>query len=257
MSHARAQLPRDPEDRHQTNKNEPRGETIPLDEAETRMRESLLRLSLNDSGSAGVQATTRPSSPLIRRRFVRDGEVDVTVLRRGSEPGTPLPAELGRQLEAARAALADETAARNRATRSLEEATATIRTLQTKLHHAEMGRDDAIAALARQRDAEPAIHEPTEAEQDRLASTEEALQTVKQQLKRERHAHDAANQKVLGLERLVAELSGDRRAPIKKQAPVQETATPEPEPVAWWLNPPPKLKRTRTRRGAGDAAHKR
>jgi hypothetical protein len=243
MEQAKARLHQDLDERDQAidprleDRTLDRADDIsPLDEAETRMRESLLRLSANAPDSAGGHMT-RSSSMAIRRRFVRDGEVDVTVLRRGTEPGALPPAQLGRQLEAAKAALADEAAARNQIARSLEEASGIIRTLQTKLQHAEMARDEAITALE-QRAAEAAVPEQPDTDPQRVAALEEALHAAKEQLNRERQAHEATKRQLSNQERLVAELSREPKKPIEEAFPFEQ-----PQPVAWWLNTKPKPKR--------------
>jgi hypothetical protein len=64
------------------------------------------------------------------RRFVRDGEVPVTVIRRDHQPAGE-PGII--RLDTVRQAIRSEAMARERAERSLEEAQVTIRDLQTKL----------------------------------------------------------------------------------------------------------------------------
>ena len=74
-----------------------------------------------------------------RRRFVRDGEVPVTVIHRdqGHAPGT-------NALEAARQALREQVAAREHAEQRLQEAQVTIHDLQTKMAHERLARDEAV-----------------------------------------------------------------------------------------------------------------
>lgn len=72
------------------------------------------------------------------RRFVREGEVPVTVIQRDENSGT-------NQLEAARQTIRSQTAAKENAERLLTEAQATIRDLQTKLAHERLARDEAVS----------------------------------------------------------------------------------------------------------------
>ena len=81
-----------------------------------------------------------------RRRFVREGEVPVTLVNRDQRPdGAPGY----NQLEAARQAIRSQAAARERAERLLEEAQSTIRDLQTKLAHERLAKDEALQAAQR------------------------------------------------------------------------------------------------------------
>ena len=77
-----------------------------------------MRHALGVHGGAPTQSTISGSQPQ-RRRFVRDGEVSVTVVRRDHQPDGDYGAI---QLDVARQALRSETAARERAERSLAEA---------------------------------------------------------------------------------------------------------------------------------------
>lgn len=97
-----------------------------------------------------------------KRRFVRDGEVPVVVVRgrqdhagRSDNGTTAYP---GNRVEAADAALRLERDARGRAERSLAEAQATIRDLQTKLGHAALAREE-FRETVRQVDPERVVIE--------------------------------------------------------------------------------------------------
>ncbi len=97
---------------------------------------------------------------LHRRRFVQDGDVPVTVLRR--EPGheapvhravaTPVAAPSSSRLQRTEAALAAETARREKAERALADLQAVLRDLQTKIGHAELTKTEAMAALKAERE---------------------------------------------------------------------------------------------------------
>jgi hypothetical protein len=82
-----------------------------------------------------------------RRRFVRDGEVPVTILRRDHQPDGEHGAN---QLDAARQAIRSEATAKVRAERLLEEAQAMIRDLQTKLGHERRAKAEALETVRRQ-----------------------------------------------------------------------------------------------------------
>jgi hypothetical protein len=119
-------------------------------------------------GSASQGSASQGWSHRPPRRFVRDGEIPVTVIRQNQHP----EGESGtNQLEAARQTIRSLTTAKERAERSLDEAQATIRDLQTKLAHERMGKDEAIQR----------------AEADRRAD-QRALQTVQAELVAERDA---------------------------------------------------------------------
>lgn len=97
--------------------------------------------------------TSDGSAP--RRRFVRDGEVPVTIVH-----GVHSQDDAGgaNRLDATRQALQAQTAAREAAERSLVDAQAMIRDLQTKLAHERLARqEEAERAGARLRDAEQAL----------------------------------------------------------------------------------------------------
>jgi hypothetical protein len=90
----------------------------PSDDARLRATETKMRDAL------GLRIDTLPRSSISgsqpqRRRFVRDGEVPVTVIRRDHQPNREHGAN---QLDAARQAVRSEAAARERAERSVEEA---------------------------------------------------------------------------------------------------------------------------------------
>lgn len=119
-------------------------------------------------------ATTPIGSPTQRRRFVQDGEVPVTLVRRdhnqGGDTGT-------NQLDVARAAVRSAGAARERAERLLEEAQSTIRALQTKLAHERLAKDEALEA-ARRAEAD------TQSVRIELANEREARRTAERERER-------------------------------------------------------------------------
>ena len=119
----------------------------PSDDARLRATETQMRHALGLRGGSSSRSSTSGSQPQ-RRRFVRDGEVPVTVIRRDHQPDGEHGAN---QLDAARQAVRSEAAARERAERSLAEAQVSIRDLQTKLAHERLAKDEALEAVQRRR----------------------------------------------------------------------------------------------------------
>jgi hypothetical protein len=77
-----------------------------------------------------------------RHRFVRDGEVPVTVVHREHDDGAGI-----NRIDAARQALREQVAAREQAEHLLQEARTTIQALETKLAHERIGKDAALRRL--------------------------------------------------------------------------------------------------------------
>ncbi len=224
---------------------------------------------------------------LHRRRFVQDGDVPVTVLRR--EPGHEAPANRSiaaaaapssSRLQRTEAALAAETAAKERAERALADVQAIARDLQTKIGHAELAKAEAIDTLRRERESVSGLHteidtvalraQDAEARADAaeaslhehqilLADERQARKMLEKTLRAAEAAREAADQLVRDLSEPApsAPRSEPRRriadeAEIVAAAPVRRVRPPaiasaepdlEPEPVKWWLNPKPIPKR--------------
>ena len=126
---------------------------------------------LKGSSSAPQNAppAASPDAPHpYRRRFVRDGEVPVTVVHRDHDNGAGI-----NRIDAARKALREQIVAREQAEHLLPEARTTIQTLETKLAHERIGKDEAISRL-----------------EDKLA----AERTARQQAERDRAIALAARQ---------------------------------------------------------------
>jgi hypothetical protein len=273
------------------------GDAGPADEAESQMRRALGLLGESprhrpdqermDQSSRGMG--DRFNGGLHRRRFVQDGDVPVTVLRR--EPGYEQPAHRGAasaaaptssRLQRTEAALATETAARDRAERSLAETQNIVRDLQTKIGHAELAKTEAVEALRRERESLTQLRAATDAREQRLQEAQEQIQTaeqaaqsVQEQLTDERQARRAAEKALRvaesgrdAAEQLVRTLSEEPAEPKPPEPPrrgrppqpepeVVEAAVRrrpaaigvapgprvEPEPVKWWLNTKPAGKR--------------
>jgi len=265
------------------------GDTGPIDEAESQMRKALGLLGEAPRHRPDQERMDQPSrmgdrfnGGLHRRRFVQDGDIPVTVLRRdqthdlpahrGIAPATPPTSS---RLQRTEAALAAETAAREKAERSLAEAQAMARDLQTKIGHAELAKNEAIEALHREREAMSQLRSETENWQERLQealaqarSAEETVESCQEQLTDERQARKAVEKALRAAEvardtaeQLVRTLSEETPAPRQAEStrrPRAElevvAATPrrqrapevpvtEPEPVKWWLNTKPATKR--------------
>lgn len=145
------------------------------------------------------------------RRFVRDGEIPVDVIRRDDAAGT-------NQLDAARQALRSETAVREEAQRLLAEAQEALRDLQTKLAHERMAKDEAVRRLEAQNQA-----------------SEQALTAARSELLAERAGRQQAEaQAATALERCQAaerqleeertQASGTVRARVPVQKPTGKSA---------------------------------
>jgi hypothetical protein len=122
------------------------------DDLQLRATEAQMRHALGLDGNRSPQTAGNHPSPLSnslhpqKRRFVRDGEVPVTVIHRDHH----LDGESGvNQLDAARQALRSETTAKERAERSLEGMQTTIHDLRTKLAHERLAKDEAVETARR------------------------------------------------------------------------------------------------------------
>ena len=148
------------------------------DDERLRATEAQMRRALGLRNTSQTQAIPPPATPTAsashpqRRRFVRDGEVPVSVIHRdqGDASGT-------NALEAARQALREQVAAREHAEHLLQEAQATIHDLQTKLAHERLARDEAVQRV----DSEKQI-------------VEQALQRVREELAAERDCRQKVEQ---------------------------------------------------------------
>ena len=190
----------------------------------------------------------RSSADKPRHRFVPDGAVPVTVISRHRTDEADGPPTSRAAIETA---LQDERAARERAERSLQEALATVRDLQTKLGHAELARREAFGTAEAARAAADALraehgerelrwHEDLAAERAARTAAEAALAEAtraREPAKWPRVSEPAA-QPALDLQDAspapwakVSVKAAVKRA--RKAASEQEQH--EPEPVKWWL----------------------
>ena len=139
---------------------------------ETQMRRALGLQQTTSSASVPIASTTSPGLHRPARRFMRDGEVAVSVVHHDVLSGA-------NPLEAARQAMQAQAAAREQAERLLADAQATIRDLQTKLAHERMSKEEAIQRAAAK---EQASQQALEAVQAGLLTARASWQQAKQRL---------------------------------------------------------------------------
>ena len=134
-----------------------------------------MRRALGLGSDAPSQASDRPTPQAPptahpqKRRFVRDGDVPVTVVHRDHRHDDLTG---GNQLEQARQAIRSQATARERAERLLEEAQARIRDLETKLAHERLARDEAVQRVAAEKQA---LEQAAQTARDELATEQEAV----------------------------------------------------------------------------------
>jgi hypothetical protein len=261
----------------------------PNDEAESQMRRALGLLGEGPRHRSDPDRMEQPSrlgdrfnGGLHRRRFVQDGDIPVTVLRR--DPGYEVPAHRGvapasvpssSRLQRAEAALASETSHRERAERALAEVQAIAHDLQTKIGHAELAKNEALEALRRERDAvaqlradaqpraerlQEALAQTREAEQaavlwqNQLDAERQARRTAEKALRVSETAREAAEQLVRALSEEVPaprqaeplrrpSIDSETTAVTTRRQRVPDLQAVEPEPVKWWLTIKPAAKR--------------
>lgn len=217
------------------------------------MREALGLTSARgqrDGGRPKPQAVTfnaplsnRGGGDVPKRRFVRDGEVQVTMVS-GGRGGEPAPQRRSQPLfgnerpDQTQAALRAEKAAREKAEWALKEAREAVQDLRTKLGQLGLARDQALEAARR-----------AEVSQAALA---QQLETVRAQLSAEVSARARAERAARLLEpeapvpappspEPVAKRGPGRPrklepAPaVAKRKPGRPRIEKEPEPVKWWV----------------------
>jgi hypothetical protein len=198
----------------------------PSDDSRLRATETQMRHALGLRGHTPPRSSTSGLQPQ-RRRFIRDGEVPSTVLRRDHQPD----GEAGvNQLEAARHAIRSEAVARERAERSLADAQVSIRDLQTKLAHERLARDEALETVRRQvTETQAAVQAQQTAEaelvaaEDALAEALEARQEAESRL-RDAMAVRAARMPSNGPNGLADATTTRRKAPASQDADAEQIA---------------------------------
>ena len=246
----------------------------PMDDAEAQMRRAL--------GLHGEGARPRPDMDRQdpghrmggglfgqtphRRRFVQDGEIPVTVVRRdpGDTPGGTPAGPTSSRLQRLEASLAAETAARDKAERALQEAQAATQALRTKIGHHELEKNEAVAAGRRDREEVVSFRQElsetkilldetktllTEAESELRALRAEMLQEPRGRERAERllrEAVEAAEEaeeetvEAMPLRKATPARAEIARPPARRGRPPNVRPDPEPEqePVKWWLSEP-------------------
>lgn len=224
-----------------------------LQTTEAQMRRAL---GLGDAGGQRIEQQERPplaarqaerhSPDRHKRRFVRDGEVPVVVVRReqGSDAGAnhraaSVGAPPTNRVEQAEAALRTERDARERAERALIEAQATIRDLQTKVGHAGLARDEASDAAHRAEAERHALEHALELAESALQTERLARETAEAALEDALVDREVSEQRVREAVR-----SHPIRTMVRKaKAPRAEKPAREPQPVKWWIQPANTTKR--------------
>jgi hypothetical protein len=235
-----------------------------IDQAESAMRKALGLLGEQPRHRHEAERSEAPqrmqdrlgAGGLHRRRFVQDGDVPVTILRRdaGAETQahraapTAVAAPTSSRLQRTEAALAAESAARALAERALAEAQTSVRDLRTKIGHAELAKNEAVDALRREREVTASLRQDIEA----IKSELEQLQSQTTAAERTASAHEdliaeerqarKALEKALRTAEAARETAEQLVRALSEQAEAEVVAVPvarsrAPEPV---LAPVPK-----------------
>jgi hypothetical protein len=129
------------------------------------------------------------------RRFVKDGEVPVTVMRRTHPDAVAsLAPASSSQLEAARQTIRSQAVATERAERALNDAQATIRDLRTKLAHERMAKDEAFQTIRRLETERDASVNAMQALRMEVATERVGREKLGQELRQVQEARRAAEE---------------------------------------------------------------
>jgi methylmalonyl-CoA mutase cobalamin-binding subunit len=242
----------------------------PVDEAEQAMRKALGLFGDTprsrpdgDRQDPGQRAGGGFMQGVHRRRFVQDGEVPVTVVRRDApDAGGGQSGPTSSRLQRVEAALAQETAGRERAERALHEAQAALQASQTKMGHNDLAKNEAVAASKRHLEEVITLKEELAAAAERLHEIEARAEEAEEEVRtlRAELAEDRRGRKLA--ERLLREATEDAvlapahqprdqiaraqiarasldRVPARRGRPPNVHVEPEEEaePVKWWLLP--------------------
>ena len=225
------------------------------DDARLRATEAQMRRALGLYNASPTQdrpvpppASPGASSPQ-RRRFVRDGEVPVSVIRRDQDEGANT-----NKLDATRQALREQIEAREQAEHLLQEAQATIHDLQTKLAHERLAKDEAIQRVvseklvveqALQREQEELAiernhrHRAEQEHDDAIAAHQGAEERIQEMLAPQdvQKASQAALTATRGLGKSMPtteqSAGGDKVLPRRRGRPAKSDQS-EVEIVEWW-----------------------
>jgi hypothetical protein len=159
------------------------------DELRLRVTETQMRraLGLQEQPSSAPDrmppspANTGAPHPHRRHHFVRDGEVPISLVHHDDGAGT-------NKLDAARQALREQTTAREHAEQLLQEARATVQTLETQLAHERIAKEEAVRQVEDERQrvvdelaAERVARQQAEQERDEAtARRQEAVERLRE-----------------------------------------------------------------------------
>jgi hypothetical protein len=185
-----------------------------------------------------------------KRRFVQDGEVPVTLVhgltgarREHHEPSTARATVPTNRLEVAETALAAEISSREKAEKALAESQAMVQQLQTKLGHADLARQDAVAALQREKETIAELRTAL-AEAEARAVAGEAARVAAEDAPGDAQAPPTSNDETMERPeparrgrkpKALAAAAGRGVAASAKGA--DATSGREPKPIRWWLTP--------------------
>lgn len=184
-------------------------ETSPLSQNDSQSTESRMRRALGLQGPSRQPLQQRADQARPRHRFVQDGGVPVVVLnnRGDNDPTAPFKARVA-ELDAA---LEAERAVHGTTRRTLHEALGNVQALQTRLAHAELAHEEALAVERRtRREAEDSLQAHMVAQATQLVVS----------------SPDAPSVAPVAKAKLVT-----RKTPRVPRA----AKVVEPQPVKWWL----------------------
>lgn len=232
-----------------------------LDDTEAQMRRALgldgtarPRPEPERAEAGGTMRLGERFSAMHKRRFVQDGDVKVSYVRRdaaaeahrAAAQTSPLTARL-HQLESV---ISAETNARQLAERHLTEVQATIRDLRTKLGHADLARADAENTLRRERENHLAQRAAELSQPRAKPETDDKIGALRQELREARAETTEARGQVKALEKTLRRSEQARetlaqkleQASRAKPAPAvvmihddDDEVGDGPAPVKWWL----------------------
>jgi hypothetical protein len=207
------------------------------------------------------------SGGMHKRRFVQDGDVKVTYVRRdtateaqrAAAQNPPQTARL-HQLESV---ITAETNARQLAERHLTEAQATIRDLRTKLGHADLARAEAENTLRRERESHLAQRAAELSQPRPRPEPDERIGALRQEIRDAKAETAEAKSRVKALEKALRRAEQGRETLEGKIATLNErlrhpptpapviaiddddddTIPDGPAPVKWWLTEAPAKRR--------------
>lgn len=184
--------------------------------------EQTRRLGLRPRSSETLPSGRTP------RRFVQDGEVPVTVVRGRWTEAQSANQPVVNRLAAAEEAAETERSRRERAERSLQESTDTVRDLQTKQAHMELARDEALLALKRSVGALETLHAALRSHQEQLAAMQEGVEAGERAVRAGSAALSAERIARAAAEAALREAAAARQSPKK---PARGASPPAEKPA--------------------------